>query len=750
MKPYLSFTLAAALALVVSVAYAPVWLIVVVAAMLASAAGVLRLTTSDPEREPALGLGRDISGVRFDAEGEIQALAPDVRDLLGIGAADSVALADLMAADDAQLVSDAIDTVCRHNGVVATICVPVRGASGWLDAEVTLVGRNGGASAHGSVADISRYRRLEAETAARASQVEDLSTLVAQALAGADEATLVTTAVGAIRTGLGVDAVEIHRGTATALELVAGVGPGGIAVDRESTDAARHDVINAALESGAAADDSVRAGEPAGEIAIPSGDGVVMIRTLTPRRFGDQDVAFVQAVAGTLTLARHRRGAEQDAFHRSRHDELTGLVNREVFLERLGTWVRRSGAAGEAVAVLLLDLDHFKIINDSLGHTAGDALLESVSERLAMGLRPGDTLARFGGDEFVILSRGLGTIDQAALAGRRMQAALGEPFEIAGHQVLVTASVGAAYCDNPDAVPEELLQHADVALYQAKAEGRERVLLFEDEMLEEAVTRLRTEAELREALADDQLRVFYQPVVDLGTGETVSVEALVRWIHPGRGLVAPAEFIPISEATGLIEEVGAWVVNETCRQVRVWTDEGRPMPVSINISPRQLRDAGLIQTIDDAVRRHGIDPTLLTVELTENMLVADPAAALTTLHELRERGISIAIDDFGTGYSSLAYLKTLPVDMVKIDRTFVAGIDRSGDDYAIISAMIRLVQVLDKQVVAEGVETEQQLDLLKDLGCDMAQGFLFSPAVFEPGHGGVDQSWSRLVLESRR
>lgn len=750
MKSYLSFTLAAALALMVSVAYAPVWLIVVVAAMLASAAGLLRLTAGDGLNAPTLGTAGDPAGVRFGREGEIHELSHEVRLLLGVGDAEAVTLADLMAADEALLVTDAIDTVCRHDGVVATICVPVRGAAGWLDVELTLVGRHGGTGAHASLADVSRYRMLQAEAAARSTQVGDISTLIAQALAGADEATLVTTAVAAVRDGLGVDAVEFHRGTAASLELMAGVGPAGISLDRESAQTADHDVIHAALASGMVTDDGAATGDPATEIAIPTDDGVVMIRTLSPRRFSDHDTAFVRAVAGTLTLARHRRGAEQDAFHRSRHDDLTGLVNREVFLERLGTWVRRSGAPGEAVAVLLLDLDHFKIINDSLGHTAGDALLESVSERLAMGLRPGDTLARFGGDEFVILSRGLGTVEQATLAGRRMQAALGEAFDIAGHQVQVTATVGAAYCDNPDAVPEELLQHADVALYQAKAQGRERVLLFEDEMLEEAVTRLRTETELREALADDQLRVFYQPVVDLATGETVSVEALVRWVHPGRGLVAPAEFIPISEATGLIEEVGAWVVNETCRQVRVWTDEGRPMPVSINISPRQLRDARLIQTIDDAVRRHEIDPTMLTVELTENMLVADPAAALATLHELRERGISIAIDDFGTGYSSLAYLKTLPVDTVKIDRTFVAGIDRSGDDYAIISAMVRLVQVLDKQVVAEGVETEQQLELLKDLGCDMAQGFLFSPAVFEPGHGSTDQSWSRLVLESRR
>ena len=747
MKSNLSFTLAAALAMVVSVAYAPVWLIFVVAAMLASAAGFLRLDTAAAATASSTDrLVAESSGLRVSPNGAVEAISDDVRALLGVAADAAVTLDDLTGTDDASRVVDAVDTVCRHAGVVATMSLPVRGLDGWIDAELTLVGRDGGTTAHMTITDVSRYRRLQAASAVRATQLEGLSTLVAQSLAGADEATLVTNAISSLRDGLVVDTVEIHRALDGSPELVAGVGPAGIAVDRDQTPGAG--VLQTALDSGEVTTDAAE--DASTEIAVPTEDSVVLIRTLTPRRYDDHDLDFIRAVAGTMTLARRRRGAEQDAFHRARHDELTGLVNREVFLERLGTWVRRSGTPGEAVAVLLLDLDHFKIINDSLGHTAGDALLEAVSDRLTTGLRPGDTLARFGGDEFVILSRGLGTVDQAALAGRRMQAALGDPFEIAGHDVQVTASVGAAYCDDPGAVPEELLQRADVALYQAKAEGRERVLLFEPEMLEEAVTRLRTETELREALADDQLRLFYQPVVDLGTGKTVGVEALVRWVHPGRGLVTPAEFIPISEATGLIEEVGAWVINETCRQVRVWTDEGRPMPVSINISPRQLRDASLLQTIDDAVRRHEVDPTLLTVELTENMLVADPAAALATLHELRARGISIAIDDFGTGYSSLSYLKTLPVDTVKIDRSFVAGIDRSGDDYAIISAMVRLVQVLDKQVVAEGVETEQQLELLKDLGCDMAQGFLFSPAVFELEHGASDQSWSRLVLESRR
>ncbi len=749
MKPLLPFTIAAALSIVLSVAYAPVWVALVTAALLSGCAGALRLVTTaaTPTTAPAR------TGTWLDTDGAFEIVDPSARQALGLdGAAELTRVDDVVGPHDAAVVRDLLHTVSEHPGVMATVPVRVRAASDWLDAEVTLV--SGAVAGHTGVLatfeDVTRERVLEVTAAARDAQVLALATVTTQALNAADGGTLAQTAVSSIRSALQVDGVELYRCHGASPEFSAGVAPGGMAMDRDAALDMSGRLVAETNERDEIVAEPLGSRSHATALGIPMPDGVLVLRALTPRDFTDADIAFVRSVTDVVTLARRQRGAEQDAFRRSRHDELTGLVNREVFLERLRTWIRRSGEQGEAVAVLLLDLDHFKIVNDSLGHTAGDALLEAVSERLNVGLRPGDTLARFGGDEFVILARGLASVDQATLAGRRMQAALAEGFALGDRQVQVTASVGVAHCTDPATSAETLLQEADMALNRAKERGRERVELFEASMLEETVTRLRTESELREALADDQLRVFYQPLVDLGTGATAAVEALVRWVHPGRGLVTPAEFIPISEATGLIEEIGAWVINETCRQARAWTDDDAAMPVSINISPRQVGDTTLLQTIDDAVRRHGIDPSLLTVELTESSLMNELGATLGTLHALRERGISIAIDDFGTGYSSLAYLRSLPIDMVKIDRTFVAGIDRSGDDYAIVAAIIRLAQALGKKVVAEGVETEQQLDLLTDLGCDLAQGFLFSPAVFELEHTGADQAWSRLVLDGRR
>ncbi len=761
----------AALGATIAVAYAPLWLAGLLLAGLGAGAAIAvhdrlasrdpRPARVDPERLDLFVDEHRTAVVILSRSGAVRAVSGPVAQVLGWDGAELAGMEteELVHPDDIEQVRTAFGAVRDLPRARATVAVRVRGPAAWRRLEVTYTNAVHLTQVDGiaaTIRDVSDRTGVEHQRAASGRQLRSLADLTARALQGADEATLVNASVAGAREALGVDGIELYRTGADGLDLAAGIGPGGIAVDRRSTArpglalavralAARRPV----RETGAAHSELATA------IAVPIGRGrlsagALVARVMQPRAFTAADVAYLETVAGLVAVVQRQRGAEQDAFRRSRHDELTGLVNREVFLERVETSIERCGEPDERIGVLLIDLDHFKIVNDSLGHTAGDALLEAVSDRLAEGLRPGDTLARFGGDEFVVLARGLGSADQALLAAQRMQSALRRPFAVAGHDVQVSASVGVAACCEPGAAAETLLQQADAALYRAKELGRERVELFEPAMLDEAVTRLRTEGELREALAGDQLRVFYQPIVDLATGRTEQLEALVRWVHPGRGLVAPSEFIPISEATGLIEEIGAWVIDEVCRQARAWVAQGNPMRVSVNVSARQLADPGFLEVVDAALGRHHVAPSLLAMELTENALMADPATAFETLHALHERGITIAVDDFGTGSSPLSYLRTVPIDVVKIDRTLVTGIDRAGDDYEVIAALIPLARAIGTKVVAEGVETEQQLELLRDLGCDLAQGFLFSPAVFDIDYGTDHQSWSDLVLDSRR
>ncbi len=552
----------------------------------------------------------------------------------------------------------------------------------------------------------------------------------------------------------GVASCEVYRVSDGAVELVAGVRSGhraerGVLAPGSDPLAEQGSVSPVAVF---ASDDGVSADPVARQfatgVAVPitgTGRGALVVRSIIPRAFTDTDVAFLRTLATVLALGDQRRGAERNAMRSTRQDTLTGLVNRGVFLDRLRSSLTRARRQQRMVAVMLIDIDNFKVVNESLGHAAGDTVLESCSNHLSAALRPGDVLARFGGDEFVVLASGLTTVEAAAIAADRLRAAVEAPVHLAGREVRVTASVGLAIAEG-DPTAEELLQYADAALHEAKNRGRERVERFTPALLDEAVTRLRTEGELRDALTHDQLRVFYQPIVDLHTGQTVAAEALVRWLRPGRGLVTPAEFIPISESTGLIEEIGAWVIGEAVAQAGRWAAEGRPMQVSVNLAQRQLGDPRLLSVIDQALDAHRLSPSLLAVELTEGTVMADRATTLNTLQQIAARGISIAIDDFGTGYSSMAYLQTLPVDVVKIDRSFVSGVDRSKSDYAITSAMIQVCRALGKTVVAEGVETEQQLELLRDLNCDQAQGYLFSPAVIDLQPPSTQESWSQLII----
>ncbi|MFV2038989.1 MAG: EAL domain-containing protein [Acidimicrobiales bacterium] len=703
----------------------------------------------------------------YAPDGSLQHTSPSVTNVLGWSVVEfnAMRLHELVHSDDVRAVISCYRDVASKPGMSRECEARLRTKTAWQWMGIRVTNANLVPDIGGVVVnlrDITGRQLVENSLVQREEQLSVLATVSAQALAGSDEATLISAAVDAVRVRMACDGCEIHRTSTTAAELIAGVGPGGIPLDRPSATPAGSKLAIAAAAGNTPAyevgDHIVTGPKPpplATAVAVPIGGpagtaDALIARSGSPRAFHDADVEFLTGVAGIVALARRQRGAEQDAFHRSRHDDLTGLVNRDVFLERLAKAVAHSDPEHDMVAVLLLDVDHFKIINDSLGHAAGDALLEALGERFRQALRPGDTLARFGGDEFVMLTRGLATADQAVLAAERLQSVLVRPVAVAGHDVQVTASVGVVVCDSAAADTGDLMRAADAALHRAKERGRERVEMFEPSMVDAALVRLRTEEELRAALARDQLRVLYQPIVDLSSGKTDRVEALVRWVHPTRGLVSPDEFIPISEATGLIEEIGAWVIDAAAKQARAWVDEGFPTRVSVNISARQLSDGSLLRSIDAAIREHRIDASLLAVEVTESGVMSHAGTTRDTLRQINDRGISIAIDDFGTGHSSIAYLETLPIDIIKIDGSFVARVHKSGADYATVSALIQLAKVLGSQVVAEGVETEEQLELLRDLGCDLAQGFLFSPAVFDIAHGEQEHALTRLVAREPR
>jgi diguanylate cyclase (GGDEF)-like protein len=421
------------------------------------------------------------------------------------------------------------------------------------------------------------------------------------------------------------------------------------------------------------------------------------------------------------------------ALYRALHDPLTGLANRGLLMEQLGQALSRATRRPGAVAVLFLDLDRFKVVNDSLGHAVGDDLLVEVARRLERIMRSADTVARLGGDEFVVLAEDVAGVEEAFALARRLRDAVATPVPFAGgQQIVVTASVGIALSD-PSAVaatPSSLLWDADVAMYRAKDTGRDRVQLFEDGLRAGSLDRFRSEAMLRQALDHDGLRLHYQPLVDLGTGALAGAEALVRLQHPERGLIPPAEFIPVAEETGLVVPLGAWVVAEAAAQAATWRSlqplDAPPMTVSINLSGRQLTTPGFAVKVGAAIARSGADASHLCFEVTENTLLDATGEGVTTLEQLKELGVRLAIDDFGTGHSSLTWLRRLPADFLKIDRAFVAGLGTHPGDTAIVRAVLDLARALGLMTVAEGVETAEQLAVLRELGCDWAQGYHLS------------------------
>lgn len=432
------------------------------------------------------------------------------------------------------------------------------------------------------------------------------------------------------------------------------------------------------------------------------------------------------AVGAAMDITERKR-AEEQVRHLAHHDQLTGLPNRVLLHERLHQALGLARSSGSRLGLLLLDLDHFKDINDTLGHPAGDGLLRAAAERFRRALRPGDTLARLGGDEFAVVLPGLAGGQGAAVLAQRLIDALAGPFVLEAQEVHVSASVGIALFEGEPDHADELVRKADLALYKAKREGRGRFSSFEPSMDTEAQARGRLERELRAALDKGEFVLHYQPQVDLRTGRVDSVEALVRWRHPERRLVLPGEFVPVAEASGLIRPLGAWVLGEACRQTRAWRDEGIELVMMVNLSPAQLRHDGLLREIDGALCASGLDPRWLELEITENLFMERSEGAIDrALLGLAARGIRLALDDFGTGYSSLASLRRLPVAKIKIDRSFVQKIGGDPEDEAVVRAMVSLGHALGKQVVAEGVEHEAQLAFLRRVGCDAAQGFLLA------------------------
>lgn len=420
-----------------------------------------------------------------------------------------------------------------------------------------------------------------------------------------------------------------------------------------------------------------------------------------------------------------RADAESQVHYLAHYDLLTGLPNRALFRDRLLQAMAQAKRTSTLVAVMFLDIDHFKDVNDSLGHAIGDQMLKEMAQRIRACVRETDTVARFGGDEFGLIQTNLNTVEGTADLADRLITDIGKPFHIDGHEIHTAASIGVTIYPFDDHNAEDILKNADMAMYKAKREGRGRYQFYIAELNKIIQQRTAIERDLRTALAKDQLRLHYQPQLDLSTGQVVGVEALLRWQHPERGDISPVEFIPVAESTGLIMPIGEWVLRTACQQARAWQDAGlRPVRVAINLSAVQFRHKNLHETITQALADSHLDPCWLEVELTESLIMKDVRTTIETLQNLHELGVQISIDDFGTGYSSLSYLTRFPISKIKLDKSFVRDVDKK-DGAAIAHTVITLGHSLNMKVMAEGVETVEQLRFLREHGCNEVQGYYF-------------------------
>jgi diguanylate cyclase (GGDEF)-like protein/PAS domain S-box-containing protein len=645
--------------------------------------------------------------------------------------------------------------MCRRDGSVV-----------WMHDEAVLEADGDGVPVwHGVLYDVSERKETEQELQRALSQQAVVARLGERALQNGDPEELMQVATELIAKVAGVHSAciwELGR-DGRRLNLRAGLEEAVTGAGRRVS-ASRDSHAGAALDSGTHAivpdwDQETRHTMPpvlrvfgaASSLAVVIDGknrpfGVLDVHATEPHRFSAKDVPFVQAAANVLADAIERHGADQALRYRVLHDSLTGLPNRLSFVDALGESLAKAAISGSPVGILFLDLDHFKLINDSLGHHAGDALLRAVAPRLRAHLRPGDIVARFGGDEFGILIDRLADEGEAVAIADRVAVAFAQPFTIDGVDHFVSASIGVAVSRPGEERPvnaELLIRDADAAMYRAKEGGRSRCVLFDAEMRASAMRRLEVERELRHALDRDEFALHYQPVVNLRSGEISGLEALVRWRHPERGILDPSEFVPIAEDSGMIDSIGRWVQERACRQALEWHQlrpDARPLDVSVNLSARQVAHRDFAASVEEIIARTGLDPVHLRLEITESVLVEESATAIASLERLNELGVRLVLDDFGTGYSSLAYLNRFPFHALKIDRSFVEALGIEQEATAIVEAIIGMARALSLEVIAEGVESEVQLSELQRLHCDYGQGHLFQAAMPE-------REVSRLIAE---
>lgn len=462
------------------------------------------------------------------------------------------------------------------------------------------------------------------------------------------------------------------------------------------------------------------------ETAIRHRDGraLYLHATLVPLVL-EETVVGVYGVVRDITERKH---AEERLAHMAFHDPLTSLANRTLFMTRLDQLVVKNVGNQPSFAILYLDLDDFKFVNDSLGHRTGDLLLIEAARRLKACVSAGDTVARLGGDEFTVILEGTQDTDDAIAAAHRILRELNQPYDVDGHKMVVTPSVGVVM-GNQGMDAKELLRYADIAMYKAKQNGKARYEAFTPVMYNHVLQRLQLETDLRRAIEHREFRVLYQPIVELETGEIAGVEALIRWEDPDRGVISPAQFIPLAEETGLILPIGRWVLEEACRQGRKWQEHHPDLVVSVNLSARQFREPFLAEEVAQVLQETDMQPTRLQLEITESILMQESLTTQETLRQLKSLGIQLAMDDFGTGYSSLSYLKRFPIDVLKIDRSFVDGLGESPEDTALVRTVIQLAKALNLTVTGEGVETAEQIEQLRAMECERGQGYFFARPV---------------------